>query len=79
MVTSARSWSAVERWLSPNVVVARHERDAIGRDGEQYDWTWIFVLEVGNGRVIGGCQFDLEDEVAAFAYAEEQVRGAEDR
>ena len=79
MVTSARSWSAVERWLSPNVVVARHERRATGRDGEQYDWTWIFVLEVGNGRVIGGCQFDLEDEAAAFAYAEEQVRGAEDR
>jgi hypothetical protein len=77
-VTSACSWSSVERWLSANVVVALHERRATGQDGEQYDWTWIFAIEVGNGRAIGGCQFDLDDEAAAFAYAEERVRRAEE-
>ena len=56
-----------------------NEREAAGQDGGRYTWTRIFVVESRDGRPTGMCEFDLEDEAAAFAYAEEQVRGAEDR
>ena len=74
MVASTQSWHSVERWLSPNVCVARHERRAEGQDGERYEWTRLIVGEVADGRCTAMCAFEPEDEDAAFAYAEERVR-----
>jgi hypothetical protein len=79
LVASARSWNSAECWLSPTVVVGRHERQAAGRDGEQYAWTRLVEFEAVDGRCTGMCEFELEDEEAAFAYAEEQVRRPEHR
>ncbi|AGB22983.1 putative ATPase [Mycobacterium sp. JS623] len=74
MVTSARTLLQVLVWLSPTVVVGCFEREAIGHDGEHYSWTRLHVSEIRNGRLVSACQFDVEDEEAAFAYAEERVR-----
>jgi hypothetical protein len=41
--------------------------------GPHTQWTRIYVSEVRDGRVASGCQFDLEEEAAAFAYAEERI------
>jgi hypothetical protein len=41
-------------------------------------WTHIHVHEI-RGRLASACLFDVEDEEAAFAYAEERVRRAEHR
>ena len=79
MVTSSRLWNSTECSLSANVVVCRNERDAVGRDGERYEWTRTYVFEVHDGRCTGLCQFEPDDEEAAFAYAEERVRLAEQR
>ena len=79
LVASVRSWNSAECWLSSNVVVARHERQASGPDAEQYTWTRLYVLETVDGRCSGLCEFELDDETAAFVYAEERVRGAEQR
>ncbi len=51
----------------------------MGRDGERYEWTRIYVFEARDGRCTGLCEFELNDEAAAFAYAEERVRLAEQR
>ncbi|ORB68822.1 nuclear transport factor 2 family protein [Mycolicibacterium tusciae] len=77
MVTSSRSWHSAVRWLSPQWVVARLEREAVGSDGERYAWSWLDVYEF-KGRLTSACRFDIEDEEAAFAYAEERVREAGD-
>jgi class 3 adenylate cyclase len=77
MVASARIWHSALCWLSPTLAVGRFERDAVGRDGEQYAWTLIDVAEIRDGRVALTCQFELEDEEAAFAYAEERMRTAD--
>jgi hypothetical protein len=77
MVASAQSWNSAECWLSPTVVVGRHERQAVGRDGEQYAWTRLVVFEAVDGRCTGMCEFEPDDEEAAFAYADERVRRAE--
>ena len=79
MVASARTWHSAMRWLSPTWCVARNEREAVGQDGEQYTWTRIHVSEIHDGRLASMCEFDLEDEEAAFAYAEERVRAAASR
>jgi hypothetical protein len=76
LVTSVQSWNSAEYWLSSNVVVARHERQASGSDAEQYTWTRLYVLETLDGRCSGLCAFELDDETAAFVYAEERVRQA---
>ena len=34
MVASVRTWNSAVCWLSPNWVVARFEREAVGLDGE---------------------------------------------
>ncbi len=73
MVASARSWNSVECWLSPTLCVGRHERQTVGLNGEQYAWTQLFVFEARDGRCAGLCEFELDDEEAAFAYAEERV------
>ena len=42
-------------------------------------WTRLYVLETLDGRCSGLCAFELDDETAAFVYAEERVRQAEAR
>jgi hypothetical protein len=79
MVASLRSWDAAECWLDPTCAVIRHEREAAGADGERYEWTRLLVFEIGDGRCTGLCEFEVDDEAAAFAYAEERVRRAEHR
>ncbi|WP_082683082.1 nuclear transport factor 2 family protein [Mycobacterium sp. GA-1285] len=78
-VLSSRTWFSVVRWLSPSWAIVRFEREAIGRDNETYSWTWLHVTEWRAGRVSLICRFDLDDEDAAFAYAEERVRAASSR
>jgi hypothetical protein len=72
MVASVRVWSAAVCWLSPTWVVDRLERTAVGRDGEQYAWSMLLVTEVRAGRMASMCIFEVDDEEAAFAYAEER-------
>jgi hypothetical protein len=63
--------------LCTTIGVSRNEREAVGQDGEQCRWTRIYVSEVRDGRVASVCQFDLEEEAAAFAYAEERIGSVE--
>jgi hypothetical protein len=79
MVGSTRSWNSAACWLSPECGVLRHEREAFGGDGEHYRWTFVVVLEAAGGRATHLCQFELDDEAEAFAYAEERAREAESR
>jgi hypothetical protein len=51
----------------------------LGRDGEQYAWTRLVVNEISDGLLASMCEFELEDEEAAFAYAEECMRAADDQ
>ncbi len=76
MVASVRSWHSIERWISPTVAVTLHEREAIGHDGERYEWTRIIVGEFREGLTTHLAEFDVDDEAAAFEYAEERVRRA---
>ncbi len=39
----------------------------------------IYVIEIRDGRLTSMCEFDLEDEEAAFAYAEERMRATTSR
>jgi hypothetical protein len=77
MVASARSWNSAECWLDSTCGVVRHERQAVGLDGEQYAWTRLFVFEARDGRCTAMCEFELGDEAAAFAYAKERIRATE--
>ncbi|OBG22969.1 adenylate cyclase [Mycolicibacterium celeriflavum] len=79
MVASTRTWLSVLHWASPTVTVARFEREAIGQDGEQYTWTRLYVNEIRDERIASMCQFEVDDEAAAFAYAEERVHAAASR
>ena len=79
VLASSRVWNSAERWLSPTCCVGRNERRAVGREGEKYEWTRLFVFEVADGRCTSMCEFEVDDEEAAFAYAEERVRRAEHR
>jgi hypothetical protein len=54
--------------------VALQQREAIGRDGERFMWTWLYASEFRNGRLVSMTQFELDDEEAAFAYAEERSK-----
>ncbi|MFI5506966.1 ATP-binding protein [Mycobacterium sp. NPDC051804] len=74
MVGSMRTWPSASRWLSPTLAVSRLDREAVGRSGERYSWTWILVSEIRDGRFGHTCLFELEDEEAAFAYAEDRLR-----
>ncbi|MDT5281832.1 MAG: hypothetical protein QOJ20_3027 [Mycobacterium sp.] len=78
LVGSVREWLSAMCWVSPSWFVAHLDREAVGREGEQYEWTRLVVGEVRDGRLASVCDFDLEDEDedAAFAYAEERVRAA---
>jgi hypothetical protein len=46
-------------------------------DGERYEWERLLVTEFRNGRCTALCEFELDDEEAAFAYAEERIRATE--
>ncbi len=78
MVASVRVWNSAVCWLSPTSLVARYEREAIGQDGERYAWTLLLVGEFRDGRLASVRQFDIDNEVAAFAYAEERIRATDD-
>ena len=78
-VASTRSWHSAMCWLSPTCCVSRNERTAVGRDGEQYAWTRLYVFEVRDGRSVASCEFEVDDEEAAFAYAEERVQATASR
>ena len=45
MVTSTRTWNSAVHWLSPNCNVVRMQREALGPDGEQYEWARLYVTE----------------------------------
>ncbi len=75
MVESYRVWASASCWVSSDVMVARHEREAIGRGGEKYTWTRLYVGQVTDGLFTTLCEFDVDDEEAAFAYAEELSQG----
>jgi hypothetical protein len=77
MVESARSWNSVECWLDSTCGIVRHERQAVDMDGERYEWERLLVTDFRNGRCTGVCEFELDDEAAAFAYARERVRATE--
>lgn len=79
MVSSMRQWYSAVCWQSRNWFVARQDREAVGRDGEKFEWTRLYVGEIRNGLARSVCDFDLEDEEAAFAYAEERVQAASSR
>ena len=79
MVAWARSWESAVCWLSPTLDVSRYEREAVGQEGERFTWTHILVNEIRDGRIDSACLFDLDDEEAAFAYAEERVRATTSR
>ncbi len=79
MVTSVRTWNSAVCCVSPTWIVARMERDAVGLDGERYEWTRIYVGEYRHGRLVSLCEFEIDDEDAAFAYAEERVRATPSR
>lgn len=74
MVASTRTWHSVIYWLSPTLAVVHQPREAIGPHGENYEWLRLHVLEFRDGRLASICEFDPDDEAAAFAYAEERVR-----
>ena len=62
MVASFRAWNSAVSWLSPRWSVARHEREAVGLDGEKFEWARLLVIEYRDGRFASLCNFDLEDE-----------------
>jgi hypothetical protein len=78
MVDSLRIWFPATCWLSPTCGVCRNEREATGLDGEKYAWSDLVAFVIRDGRAASACMFELGDEEAAFAYAEEQVRLAEE-
>ena len=72
-VSSVRHWIPVLRWLSPNCCVGLGDARAVGLDGEDYEWTRLYVGECRDGLLASVRQFELDDEEAAFAYADTLV------
>ena len=72
-VASQRHWVPVLHWLSPNCAVGLGEIEAVGTDGEEYSWSFIYVGECREGLLATAREFD--DEEQAFAYAESLVAG----
>jgi len=73
MAESARTWLSAIAWVSPAWLVIRLERESIGQGGENYQWVRLHACEIRDGRLATVCQFELDDEAAAFAYAEERA------
>lgn len=78
-IASMRTWHSASQWVSPTCCISRNEREGLGRDGEHYSWTRIYVFDVQDGRCAGLCEFELDDEAAAFAYAEERAHRPDPR
>jgi hypothetical protein len=76
MTASVRIWLSVVCWMSPIWSINRFEREAAGLEGEQYAWTRLVVMAIRDGRIASMCEFELDDEEAAFAFAEQQARAA---
>ncbi|WP_183518654.1 nuclear transport factor 2 family protein [Mycolicibacterium sp. BK634] len=74
MVESYRVWGSAMCWVSDDVFVSRHEREAIGLDGQPFTWSRLYAARMQNGLFTALCEFDVTDEDAAFAYAEELAR-----
>ena len=55
MVASARIMAFGRVLAVADLVVARFEREAVGRDGEQYAWTRLHVCEIRDGRLASMC------------------------
>jgi hypothetical protein len=79
MVRSARTWLSAVCRVSPAWAVTRLDREAVGRDGEQYASMRLVVNEISDGLLASMCEFELEDEAAAFAYTEERMLAASSR
>ena len=79
MVGSSRTWYSAVNWLSRNWAVARMDRAAVGLDDETYEWIRLYVIEIRDGLGTSICEFDVEDEDAAFAHAEERMRASSSR
>ena len=62
------------RWLSPTWNVARQQREAVGRTASDTRGRWLYASEFRDGRLVSMCEFELDDEEAAFAYAEERSK-----
>lgn len=73
MVASVRAWISALHWLSPTICVVRTEREGVGTEGEQYTWKRLYTSGVRGGLLASMCEFELESEEAAFAYAESLV------
>jgi hypothetical protein len=76
MVASTRTWLSAVCWVSPVWSVTRLDRDAVGPEGEQYAWSRLLVIEMRDGRLASLCEFELDDEEAAFAFVEQRGRAA---
>lgn len=74
MLASYRVWASAICWLSDDVMVVRHEREGVGRGGGEYSWSRLYAAKIEDGLFTALCEFDVEDEEAAFAYAEEIAR-----
>lgn len=70
-VPGIRHWMSVNHWLSTDCLVSRIEIRVIGPEGDEYTWPRIAVAELRAGRLAHIRQFEIDDEEAAFAYAEE--------
>jgi hypothetical protein len=73
MVASVHAWFSTIRWLSPDLFVGRMDREGVGHDGERYTWARVLVGVYRDGRLAILCDFDAEDEDAAFTYANETL------
>lgn len=70
MVGSVRYWFSSISWVSPTTAVTRMDREAVGKDGEEYEWSRILVMNWRDGKLASLGDFDAGDEDAAFAYAQ---------
>ncbi len=78
-VSSVKNTVSAIRWLSPECAVVRTDVRAVGSDGEEYVWTRIHTGEFRDGLIACTRRFEIDEEAAAFAYAEERVRASASR
>lgn len=79
MVEAYRVWGSATHWVSDNVFVSRHEREAIGRDGQPFAWSRLYAARIQDGLINALCEFDVTDEDAALTYAEELAGSSSSR
>ena len=79
LTSSSRTWISAVRWLSPTVSVVRSNARPSGTTAKSTPGHGFCVSEFRDGRFASMCEFDVEDEEAAFAYAEERVRATTSR